>query len=111
VDEIVPAVDGVVPKIIQGVTDVLEQKAVGLGTVTTHGLKEMLERVLRESGVEELVQSARNGRPIGVIEERAVNVERPVVCSYHMWGDQMHMVPEDFELPKSGLLQAWQAWV
>ena len=63
VDEIVPAVDSVVPKIIQGVTDVLEQKAVGLGTVTTHGLKEMLERVLRESGVEELVQSARNGRP------------------------------------------------
>jgi hypothetical protein len=42
---------------IQGVTDVLEQKAVG--TVTTQGLKEMLERVLRESGVEELVQRVR----------------------------------------------------
>ena len=110
VDQIVPAVDGVVPKIVQGVTAVLEEKAVGLGTVTTNGLKEMLAQVLRETGVEELVQSARNGR-IGPIEEDAANAERPAVRSLHMWGDMLHMVPEDFELPRSGLLQAWQAWV
>ena len=44
-------------KVVAGVTDVLEERAIGAGTVTRDGLKSHLNEVLRESGLTETVET------------------------------------------------------
>jgi hypothetical protein len=77
----------VVPDDVKGVTDVLEERAIGAGTVTTHGLNKMIKTVmgdvLGESGVPEVLEFVIN-------HDQASNVQPPV----HDLGDQPILAPE-----------------
>ena len=46
-----PTVRNIVPDIINGVSNLLEENAIEAGTVTRHGLRDMIQGILRESGL------------------------------------------------------------
>jgi hypothetical protein len=86
----------VVPDNVKGVTDVLEEQAIGAGTVTTHGLYNMIKTVmgdvLGESGVPEVLELVRN-------HDQASNVHPPV----HDLGDQP-LLAHDIAFPNQSTL-------
>jgi phage-related protein len=59
VDQVVPRIERVIPAVVQGLTNVSEERAIGAGTVTTHGLRKMIRNVmgdvLGEAGVPEVL--------------------------------------------------------
>jgi hypothetical protein len=62
--KVVPRIDSAGPEVVKGVTQMLEDRAIGAGTVTKHGLQEMLKTlmgdVLGKAGVPEVLEFARN---------------------------------------------------
>ena len=52
-----------VTKILQGVIQQLEEKAVGLGTVTHAGLQDAITKILKEAGVIRVMEFIENPAP------------------------------------------------
>jgi hypothetical protein len=50
------SVNVIVPQVIEGVIDVLEERAIGARTVTRDGLEQMIKNCLEQAGVAQLVQ-------------------------------------------------------
>jgi hypothetical protein len=100
VRNIVPRFKRVGPDIVQEVTDVLEERAIGPGTVTTHGLKEMIRNVmgdvLGEAGVPEVLEFARN-------HDQAMNIHPPVQA-------YSPILSANFQFLKQPPLTLWQLW-
>ena len=70
-----------VEKIINGVMEKLEEKAVGLGTVTQSGLTEALMKCLEDAGVMRIVRNIENPpAPAAVSGSTAVRDTTPVYC-------------------------------
>jgi hypothetical protein len=106
--------------VVAGVIQVLEERAIGAGTVTRDGLKDHLNDVLKDSGllatVDRLVGLCSEGRPNpNPVEGRNENDAeagnagdgdghgfRPF-C----WGGHLRRVRQDFTFPKGGPLTAW----
>ena len=96
-----------VEKIINGVMEKLEEKAVGLGTVTQSGLTEALMKCLEDAGVMRIVRNIENPpAPAAVSRSTAVRDTTPVYC----WGGKLHNFPKEFTFPKCGVLEAWRYW-
>lgn len=113
VSDIVPAINNAIPAIVEGVTKVLEERAVGFDTVTHRGLETSLMQVLDSCGLLDLVKRSRNGvvgNSVGV-EETTVRIENRTSATVYHWGDRMHLVREDFDLPKCGLSAAFVAFM
>jgi hypothetical protein len=111
VSDIVPAINNAIPAIVNGVTKVLEEKAVGFGTV--NGLEDTLMQVLESCGLLDLVRKSRNGvigSSVGG-EETIVRIENRTSAAVYYWGDRLHLVHEDFDLPKCGLSAAFVAYM
>jgi hypothetical protein len=66
----------------------------------------MLQKVLRESGVTDLVR-IHNNSPAPVQE---APVEQPQTRAGYAWGGRLNLIPEIFSLPTGILLLAWQHW-
>jgi hypothetical protein len=102
VRNLVPRIEKVVPDIVQGVTDVLEERAIGAGTVTTHDLKEMIKNVmgdvLGEAGVPEMLEFART-------HDQACNIQP---AEHNLCGRPI-LAPE-FVFPNQPPLTLWQLW-
>ena len=78
----------------------LEEKAVGYNNVTYEGLGEKLREILGPMLQKDAVQ------PQPALPQHA---RHAVVM--HQWGGGLHLVREDFALPKTGLRLAWQAYM
>ena len=112
---------GTIPAtVVTGLTVVLEERAIGAGTVTRDGLKEQLNDVLQESGltatVDKLVSlcSTSQGRqlsqevaPFPPAPEQEEGAEASHGCTPFLWGGRLARVREDFTFPKGGPLTAW----
>lgn len=105
VNNILPNFDTLADRVVAGVTQVLEERAIGAGVVTYDGLKEMLSNVL-----DERLQLRGIELPGG--EQNVAGAPRYVAqpVQMHMWGGKFHPVPEDFDLPQGSLLTAYQSW-
>lgn len=105
INEMLPKFESVPSKVVTGVIEVLEERAIGAGTVTYDGLKQMLTEVMDERlqlrGIE-LPQGELN------LADAPRRVVQPV--QMHMWGGKFHPVPENFDLPQGSLLAGYQAW-
>lgn len=101
VKEIVPALNNIPTKIIDGVINVLEERAIGAGTVTFTGLQQMIQQCFNEAGVTALVNLHNTIAPAPVTTQ-----PNPL----HMWGGRLNTIPETFTLPTGTLLLAWQYW-
>jgi hypothetical protein len=100
---------GLQPSISRSITSILEERAIGAGTVTYDGLKEMLAGLFRDQGVAELVAAARN--PLAPQEAQGEIPLVPVELHVFLWEDgSRHNLPEEFIVPTCNLSIAWQLW-
>ena len=99
-----------VTKIVQGVMQQLEEKAVGLGTVTHAGLQDAIMKGLKEAGVMRVIEFIENPAPKVPQESVAATSTRSHPNPIHHWGGKFHYFPETFQFPSSGVLEAWRYW-
>ena len=97
--------------------EVLEERAIGAGTVTRQGLEGMLSGILDKAGITSAVeqltamyqsggqQPARQGEPEAAVP--GGDPPRTQYTRFH-WQGRENRVPEDFSFPAGGLLMAWQ---
>ena len=94
------------PDIVTGrVVDVLEERAIGAGTVTRDGLRELLQSALEEAGLP---------RAIHRLEHPEENKEQvgdvPALFRDFEWGGSIHSVPQDFSFPTVSTMIMFQLW-
>jgi hypothetical protein len=105
---IIPAVDRIVPRVVNGVETVLEERAIGAGTVTRDGLEVLLKKSLQDTGIFEIVDHLRE-RSTPTTSVESIRTPEPQY-TVHLWNGKFHQVPIDYDLPNCGVLQAWQHW-
>jgi hypothetical protein len=117
-DQVVPAMTNLQSSIVDGITNVLEERAIGAGTVTRDGLQEMLHDLLVQTGVTTLKEDLlRQCNGMGqssapAVEETQTQViigNEQALPVFH-YGGRFYLVPQDFHLPKGNGLIAWQYW-
>jgi hypothetical protein len=110
---VVPAVDAAVPKMVDGVIEVLEERAIGAGTVTRNGLESMLTSVLDKAGLFQAVEMIRkrDASDAQMVSSSSVahgSDERKQQA--YLWGGSFHRVPESFSFPVGGVRVCWQQY-
>ena len=104
------AVPQLVAQVIEGVTQVLEDRAIGAGTVTRDGLHDMLKDILSQAGVYDAVKALR-GSSLPAANSSGSSSEAAATGTAYLWGGSFHLVPEDFSFPVGSALVAWQHYV
>jgi hypothetical protein len=114
---IVPAIEASRDQTVQRIMDGLEERAVGAGTVTHHGVQRLLDAQLAPL----MAAMDRLERGGGVIQQQeavvagnappdaAVNAPAEARQLY-VWGGRFNLVPEDFQFPNTSTKIAWQLW-
>ena len=105
VQQCIPAIEAVVPKVVGAVVKELEDRAIGAGTVTREGLENVLMDVLRAAGVLQMVSRTTTAEVSRPLEE----IDQNISVTY-LWDGKLHRLPEDFSFPKGGMSNAWNAW-
>ena len=107
IKRVLPALKESVTSTISGLVQELEERAIGARTVTTDGLKAMLEGTLQEVlenyGINQTNQPVELNNLLPIIDN-----EYP---SVHMWGGALHLLPENYKLPNGTCEAAWQVWM
>jgi len=97
-----------IKRIIDGVMAKLEEKAVGLGTVTEAGVERTVMKCLEVAGVMRVLSSIENPP---AATHTAENPAQPSPSTpMYTWGGKLHYFPEDFCFPKGTVLEAWRYW-
>ena len=96
-----------ITRIVDAIMAKLEEKAIGLGTVTHAGLEESIMKCFEKSGVMQLVRNMEN-TPHSMETSIPGSASRPLPT--YTWGGKLHYFPEDFAFPKGGVLEAWRYW-
>lgn len=115
IHQVIPAIQEVAPNVIQGVITVLEERCIEAGTVTRNGLESMLDACLEKAGVMRMVELAQHNNMSRAHVDASVTPDNeqaaePQQRQAFLWKGSFHAVPEDFEFPRGGVLQAWQFW-
>jgi hypothetical protein len=109
--EIVPELNNIPSTVVEGVMAELESRAIGAGTVTRSGLKDLLNDCLSEAGVFDLVNKLSTGIQLqSAVAENELITASADNARVHFWGGKLHILPEDFTFPNCGVLVAWQIW-
>ena len=109
---IIPAIEQSTTNAINGLIQVLEDRAIGSGTVTYDGLTETInttmKNVLESTGVLALL-AANQTANTAVAQDLNPN---PVAVQSELfyWNGRYRQIPEDFEFPKGGVAIIFQAW-
>ena len=95
-----------VPDIVSNrIITILEERAIGAGTVTRDGLRATLQQAIEDSGILRLVrrmeQPEERKDPALEDENRFRNFE---------WGGSIHAVPEQFAIPSVNCIVIFQFW-
>lgn len=90
--------------VIEGIVQELEDRAIGAGTVTRHGLEDMLMSCLTAAGVG---QSSSSSHMENLVAQEATRTNQ---CNLFFWNGQMARLPQDFKFPTGGPCIAWQYW-
>jgi integrase len=105
--QVVPAINNIVPAVVNGVMDGLEERAIEANTITRTGARDIFSNVLQESGVIDMVAQLQNFREAVQLENLNTEVHSNQVYSY---SNRLHVLPENFKWPKGTVLTAWQYW-
>jgi len=104
-----------VGEVVSGMSDLLEEKAVGAGTVTRHGLAEYMTEVWESSPLYKSLSAflAQHDSSASSASSAlsSTSSAHPQVTTAHMWGGRFHLVPQDFSLPDGSALLAWQQYL
>ncbi|KAI8895224.1 hypothetical protein BC833DRAFT_651416 [Globomyces pollinis-pini] len=107
IDDVATTIATLPERTIQGVTQILEERAVDSGTVTYNGLKEILTDVISQQNqtIEDLLLQLRNSANPQAIHQSPIQNIQPSSVQ-----QRLASLPADFEFPKCPPLQAWQLW-
>ncbi len=109
-----PRIDRVAPAVIEGVNNILEEKAVGLNVITREGMmnaiRDQFAPLMGEvcnaiDGLRRQHEDAPRRAPQAAPRNDAAMGVRRLVFS---WGGRLHLLPENFAFPDAGVLAAWQ---
>lgn len=96
--------------VVDGVEKILEERAIGAGTVTTHGFDKLLMQSLENAGIIDFIKncsSSKNDINDNSDQSQAAGNSS---ASVFLWNGTFHRLPQDFSFP-TGLLNAWHAWL
>ena len=108
IKRVLPALKESVTSTISGLVHELEERAIGARTVTTDGLKTMLEGTLQEVLENYGIHHQANHADEANQMQPDFNDDYPAL---HMWGGALHLLPENYVLPNGTCEAAWQVWM
>ena len=108
IKKVIPALQESVTSTVSGIVHELEERAIGARTVTTDGLKAMLEETLQQVLENCMLNQNQNNAPIEANNPSNAQQEYPAV---YMWGGALHLLPENYILPNGTCEAAWQVWM
>jgi hypothetical protein len=114
--EILGKLDVLVPAVVKGVQEVLEENAIQAGTVTRSGLEDMLLGVIEKSGLLVMRDSLRKGAVSGdggVQGGGGIVAQQPrmPLGQMHLWNGKLHRVPHTFKLPAGTPEHCFSVWM
>jgi hypothetical protein len=107
IKQLLPSIDKITEKTVHGVDRLLENRAIGTGTVTRDGLKEILREELskyRHLGFEPSRESNQENQIISEIVELSH-------AQLFTWGGRINKLPENYDLPTGTVQLAYQMWM
>lgn len=96
--------------VIDGVVQVLEDRAIGAGTVTRDGLRDLLRSVLRDEGIIEAGRRINNPSQSSTVETDNETTQQLMTPRIYSWNGRLSRLPQSFTLPRGTCITAWQAW-
>lgn len=106
IQKVIPAIDAAKNQIVDGVVQVLEDRAIGAGTVTRDGLQQLLSSELERYLGTSHLSSER------VLEENGnENQQNSTQPQLYFWGGRFRRLPESYTLPNGTVLAAFRAWM
>lgn len=91
---------------VEGVNKMLDEKAVGLGTVTYDGLENRLQALLERNGI-------GRSNPDFLTEQQTTQAstqDQTSTAYCYTYGNAMHAVPKEFTFPECTMQRAWQLY-
>ena len=112
--QIIPAIQISTQEAVQGIEAVLENRAIGAGTVTRDGLQDVLSTaitdMLQQHGVIDFINNQNIQTNLTPQHNEGPAEFNPSDNTTHFWGGRFHLVPENFEFPSVGPRLAFQYW-
>jgi len=105
VKQILPALVDSVQKTVDGITNILEERAIGAGTVTKDGLEKMIRSTM------ESVMNMVNLTPNPLAEETIQETNSDFNIKMFQWDSRFNRLPEDYCLPTGSTRSAFQQWM
>jgi hypothetical protein len=105
--KVVPAINSIVPAVVDGVMEGLEERAVEANTITRTGARSIFSEVLHENGVIDMVTQLQT---YCEAVQRASPEVQPNTNQVFCYQNRLHVLPENFRWPKGTVLTAWQYW-
>lgn len=96
-------------KTVDGVIQVLEDHAIGAGTVTFNGLNSAINTCTENSKLMDMVQKIMQTQVISQVPTQQNN-NSTNSHQLHLVNGAMRRVPQDFKFPSCSILQLWQLW-
>ncbi len=109
-------IDGIPAAVGAEVRQIMEDNAYAAGNVSRSVMEvavaDTVKSAIEATGIRAMVDHWRSGELPGARQPALVADERgPEPYSLFMWQGSFHSVPEDFKLPNTGLLAAFQAFM
>jgi hypothetical protein len=79
-------------KIVADIIQVLEERAIGAGTVTRDGLENVFRSVLEDTGIFEFMRQSHRPNIVTATEDQSNNTQN--VNTPYLWGGCFHLFPE-----------------
>lgn len=103
--KILPKIENVPDAVVKGVVVELEKRAIGASTVTTDGLKEMLQLTLKEAGLLDVFNKLKS------LEENSLkSVNKNNEVQFPDSNTFLINLPKNFDLPSSPPHTMWMLW-
>eukprot|EP01013_Petalomonas_cantuscygni_P032229 TRINITY_DN586_c0_g1_i2.p1 TRINITY_DN586_c0_g1~~TRINITY_DN586_c0_g1_i2.p1 ORF type:complete len:485 (+),score=27.25 TRINITY_DN586_c0_g1_i2:18-1472(+) len=115
-DDTIPAMQRIARESQESMQKFLEERAIGLGTVTKHGLEEALQPVMQRlqalqdgfgRGPEVAEPSGNGGEPAAEDDQEQERWRWP----HYTWGGRIRACPEGFRIPAGSLKEVFGEWM
>jgi hypothetical protein len=104
IKQVLPAIDTITERTVNGINKLLEDKAIGAGSVTREGLKEILRDEFSKYMAADIWQRKN--------EVNATEVSQQTQqLQLFTWGGRINRLPEDYNLPSGTVQSAFLIWM
>ncbi|RLN32267.1 hypothetical protein BBJ28_00015778 [Nothophytophthora sp. Chile5] len=101
IEETKNAIEALKAELLDGISTMLDARALGGSSLTTAAMKDMFREVLQDAGLHNTHGIPPSTAPADLV----IPLRYPM-----MWGGGIHLLPEQFEFPSVDCLAAWKLW-